>query len=795
MTTSTSGTAQTSPPPPEGARTWASLSWPSRLALVAVMVAGAGALVWHGVALRSSVLDGTALVFILLALAAGSLTVRLPFVRASFSLDTVFVFAMLLTGNPHVAVVSGGAAMALGELRSGDARRPWHVVPFNFASGALSAAAAHGMIGLVGQFTDASMASDAAALTFGYYAANVLLVSLAVATTRGLPLGKVVGKLAWTFPAFFGATSIAALVVAAMALAPVAGVLVVPLLVALYAGVVAHRERAESEVRHEQEVEQLYLPTVAAISSAIEARESADGGHHTRVQALALALAEELKITDGATLKAVRFGALLHDVGRIALPDALLLKADGLSPAERAQLELHSVIGAELVRHIPFDAPVADTIRHHHERWDGQGYPDGLAGAAIPLAARLTGVAEAFDSMTSASRYARARTVEAASAEVVRCAGTHFDPEVAAALPGALARLARTASHEPATDATDRHALAIDVIAEGALAHGLELRLSRALQDATTLNDALVQLRAAIATVLPVQCATLVELANPPRTIARTDEAPPAFCLAAEQQTLVAPQPLDGPAMDPAAAVLLPVGLHGIDVSLALCLDEGAHLSLLSGPVTRALIRPLADAITRIRKLEASERRASTDALTGIANRLAYEDARALLATELTPVGVLLLDLDGFKGVNDHFGHAIGDDALRVVGRCLQAFDGVGGVRSFRNGGDEFVILLQPATQLQLDALAQQVVDAIEAVRLPLNDDELLPLRTSVGGSVGVPAERGFETMLEEADVAMYAFKQARPGRLPRGARPVTLTRRAIVREVGAGRADEAAMA
>ena len=793
---------------------WGELRRGPRLVLATVMAGGLAVALAHLVRLESATLDGSALLFIVLAVATGSVTVRLPRVRASISLDTVFVLALVLTGAAGAAVLVSGATMAIGELRSGERGRPWHTLPFNFGTGALAAqAAALGVTAGRALLPQAAAATDVAGAAFGYWAANVGLVALAISRTRGVPLAGPLRALAWTFPAFLGAGSLAALLGLALGYAPLLGLLATPLIVVLYAAFEAQRERVEEARRHAREVEVMYLPTVTAIVAAIEARNAADGGHHARVQALALVLAEELGVEDPTVVRAVRFGALLHDVGRIALPDSILMKEEALTAGDRRQLELHPVYGAELIRHIPFSAPVAETIRHHHERWDGRGYPEGLGGRAIPLSARLVAVAEVFDSVAHARPGREALGVGAAVAAVEQGSGSAFDPRVAATLRPALSRLGWSAAHPPG-----RSEAAIDAIARGAVSHALELRLSKALRAATSFEAVLATAAEAVDGILPVDGWALVPNVEDGRAVAfgvsmeslvvATASIAPEILSSApgtpRPELLRAGAPVDdgeGPGRQ--AVVLSLRSVDGWRGVLAMRL-AGNGGELLTAALAKALARPLADAFARVWRVEQGARRAARDPLTGLGSRLALDDALAELRTgQDDAVAVLLLDLDGFKGLNDHFGHQAGDEALRRAGAALLALEAASGprrtnagvavaqaLRAFRSGGDEFVLL--SARPDALDAVRAQVRAAVEAVEVDVGDGEYVTLRASVGAAAGRPGKDSLEALIEAADRAMYEDKRSRPDRLARGARPRTRRRPAAgvtpCREGPAGR-------
>ena len=173
-----------------------------------------------------------------------------------------------------------------------------------------------------------------------------------------------------------------------------------------------------------------------SLSLAIESLDPSTRGHGARVTAFALIVARRLACTF-RELQAIRLGGPVHDVGKVQIPDDLLLKPGPLDDEERDVVRVHPEAGAELVRDIPWLAPGLACVLYHHERWDGLGYPLGLAGHEIPHEARVLAVADAYDAMTSNRPYRRALAQAAAIAEVERCAGTQFDPRVSAAFADA----------------------------------------------------------------------------------------------------------------------------------------------------------------------------------------------------------------------------------------------------------------------------------------------------------------------------------------------------------------------
>jgi len=192
------------------------------------------------------------------------------------------------------------------------------------------------------------------------------------------------------------------------------------------------REVFKQERARAQELRRYYMATVRALSNAVEARDAYTGKHAERVAAYGMELARccGLAVEDSPQIE---FGFLLHDVGKVAVPDAILFKSGSLTEEEYSLVRRHPVIGVEILRDVDFLGEGKLVVRHHHERWDGHGYPDGLAGDAIPLAARVFAVADALDALTTDRPYRPASSFADAREEVLRGAGSQFDPIVVAA--------------------------------------------------------------------------------------------------------------------------------------------------------------------------------------------------------------------------------------------------------------------------------------------------------------------------------------------------------------------------
>jgi len=216
--------------------------------------------------------------------------------------------------------------------------------------------------------------------------------------------------------------------------------------VAAFRGLATLAGVAAREDSHRAHLEELFMSVIVSLTMALEAKDSATEGHSVRVAAYSEAIGKQLGLA-AATLDVIHRACLVHDIGKIAVDENILTKRDRLSTMEREKMDMHPLIGESILSPIEMLRPLLPGVRSHHEHYDGSGYPDGLAGDAIPIEARIMAVADAFDAMTSNRPYRQAIPEEEALVELRRNAGTHFDPRVVAAFEQIYPAVKRTLEH------------------------------------------------------------------------------------------------------------------------------------------------------------------------------------------------------------------------------------------------------------------------------------------------------------------------------------------------------------
>lgn len=378
--------------------------------------------------------------FILAALTlfTGSFTVKLPSLQAKISVSDTFVFTSALLFGPAagaITVVLDALVISLWMKRQ---QRSAVRVLFNVTAPAIAIWVASQSFfllagvspGQIGRADVGHMIVPAFSFAFFYFVINTGLVAGALATET-----KESALMIWleNFPpvsiTYFVGSSIAMLIVAYTDKIDITVLsIIVPLLVISHLTFRSSMGRLEDAERHVAQVNEMYLSTVETLAMAVDAKDQITHGHIRRVQVYATELAKRLGVSNPQQLRALEAAALLHDMGKLAMPEHILNKPGKLTTAEFAEMKRHADIGADLLSSIRFPYPVVPIVRHHHENWDGTGYPTGISETDIPLGARILSVVDCFDALNSDRPYRPRLSTDEAFAILRRRRGTMYDP-------------------------------------------------------------------------------------------------------------------------------------------------------------------------------------------------------------------------------------------------------------------------------------------------------------------------------------------------------------------------------
>jgi putative nucleotidyltransferase with HDIG domain len=402
-----------------------------------------------------------------LTLLSASVTVKLPAVPATISISETFVFTAVITYGPAagaVIVALDGFLISMWPNR----RKEIHRVAFNVAAPALSiwlAAHVYYLFPGVQRLIIATPAPEQliphligplAVFTLTHFLVNSWLIALAVAfETRRPAIALWRTGFLWLSLNYFGGASVTALLaVQGAQVDPKYLAIIVPLLLVLYYTFKIPMDRVKDAHQHLRDVNALYVSTIETLAMAVDAKDQVTHGHIRRVQAYAVGLARALAVTDPGLIKAIEASALLHDMGKLAIPEHILNKPGKLTSAEFVKMQMHASIGADLLSSIAFPFPVIPIVRHHHENWDGRGYPTGLAGSQIPIGARILAVVDCYDALTSDRPYRPRLSDEAATSILLQRRGTMYDPLVVDTFVRVHRNLASPEAISPAQSAT-----------------------------------------------------------------------------------------------------------------------------------------------------------------------------------------------------------------------------------------------------------------------------------------------------------------------------------------------------
>jgi putative nucleotidyltransferase with HDIG domain len=725
--------------------------------------------------------------------------------------------------GPGASVLAAVTSSAAATLIPGRVRRqPAYRVCFNIGLVSLCASvsawvyvAAGGTIGIVDPSRDlgaiATYTACFAILNVGLIA---VVTHLAGEATARRSLGE---NMAWTIPGFLAGSSLAAVLGILLQHESMAMlVLAAPFAYLLELSYRARIEKAEAVEHHLRQTAELYQSVTRALALAIEAKDENTEEHLQRVQQLCLRIAERLGLPEPERV-ALRAAALLHDIGKIGVPEYILTKPGRLTADEMAKMRVHPTVGADILSAVPFPYPLAPIVRHHHERWDGTGYPDRLAGTRIPLGARILTLVDCYDALTTDRPYRKAVTRDEAVDYLRRESGRIFDPslvEVLASHVEELDRDFRPAPVAPASqvgappleDPSGREGLDPRAEAQGA---SVEIEALDEMTDAVTLglglDDTLTLLASKLARVVSYR--TLVVYLfdeGRERIVARHATGLAArrligltIPLGARMSGWAAlhqrphgdrsqqiPLDRDGArsdleelAWDPEiaelqSAVVTPLSTESEQLGVLALYDTRARVfDAAERRFLAAAAAPFAQGVLRGLACSRSEGARWTDVASGVPNLrfLRSHALRSMLDGEPDSSGLLAFRIEGLRDLRDARG---ADCADLVVGEAARRLGKIREAREIlvRMGSDRFAMLVPDGHARVLAARSLEVARAVQTdpVELP---GGAVPVRLQVVHA-GSPADgstvddlvRSVERRLEAslAGAATSAFPMGR---------------------------------
>jgi diguanylate cyclase (GGDEF)-like protein/putative nucleotidyltransferase with HDIG domain len=709
-----------------------------------------------------------------LTLLTGSFTIKVPSIPSRISVSETFVFASVLLFGAAAGTLTVLLETLVISLWVKRESRSLYRALFNVAAPAVSIWVSgtlfYAFSGIeqysVRSSPLATLFAPLAILTIVYFLLNSWLVAIALGLEKQQSPFQIWWKnFTWLSVNYFSGASVAALIVTYKTKFDLSIlIIIVPLLVISYLTFRTAMGRVEDSNQHLVELNRLYLSTIETLAMAIDAKDQITHGHIRRVQAYAVGLAKHVGVTDLRLIKAIEAAALLHDMGKLAVPEYILNKPGKLTAAEFEKMKLHAAVGADILSAIDFPYPVVPIVRHHHENWDGTGYPDKLAGTNIPIGARILSVVDCFDALTSDRPY-RPRLTDDESLAILReRRGSMYDPLIVDAFVRVHKEIApeqqmSDPSRRPLREMGSTHesllrteTAPLDNITASADEMQTLYELARTLGGETSLTTAgdviarhLRRLVSWSLCVFYLYDPTIDELEAKHAVgdgvpLVRGLRVPLGERLsgwvAANRQTISNSDPV----LDLGdAARSRSLALRSC-ISTPLLVDNEliGVLTLYSGElnafnenhkrVIEVVGVEIARALKRTMTVVASGER---DQVTGLPNRKQLEQFVDALGIETSSRGsqltFLLIDILGLKNIIDTYGRTAGDDVLQHVTReSIQSLEAAGIL--FRYGSDEFVALFQHgATEM-----ARRVGKAIQ------HNVRANPVRLKIGVSINV---------------------------------------------------------
>jgi len=720
-----------------------------------------------------------------LTLVSGSATVQLPSIPASISVSETFVIASVLLFGPAagtVMVALDGLVISFWMAK----RRPeWYRALFNMAAPAVSIWAASHLLFAVANIQPLSnqpasfnsLLIPLVVFALVYFGLNSWLIAIAIAFETRMSLYRIWrDNFLWLSLNYFSGASVALLLVVYTRDVDLRFIgVIVPLLLVLHFTFKTAMQRVEDTNRHLQQLNRLHVSTIETLAMAIDAKDQITHGHIRRVQTLAVRLAGHVGVADPALVKAIEAAALLHDMGKLAVPEYILNKPGKLTAAEFEKMKAHAAVGADILSAIDFPYPVTPIVRHHHENWDGSGYPEGLKSVDIPIGARILSVVDCFDALTSDRPYRSKLSDEDALAILMQRRGAMYDPLVV----DTFAKVYRQIAPEALAVVASDHVLS-EIIGSTLPTHAPPAGLDNTAASA----DEMLTLYE-----LARSLAGQANLADTGDVIAKHLKRliPFSLCVLylfdAETNELEAKHAIgDGPSSVRGLRIALGQHLSGwvganrqSIVNSDPCLDFGdvgrnstprlrsclssalvfedqlvGVLSLYSDVVDRfnedhrRILEAVSRQIAHTFKLAAEfDGAVRSDPITGLPSVLQLEQLLRAGATDGLDTAnsrLLLIKIIDLQTIVLKHGHNIGDDAVRHAVKHIRAGLRVADIL-FRSQSDHFIALVNDATDAAISSISHRIFDALRQNALKLRNGETLSIRVHLN-SLAVPSDR-----------------------------------------------------
>jgi len=762
------------------------------------------------------------LLLLLLSSITSVFKVNLPLARSGSTMSVSYAVdfaALLLLGPRETMIVAAASAYSQCTFRIKE-KNPLHRTMFSMACLVLTVQAA-GMVylrlgGVPGELDLKTLSKPLVGAATTYFIVNTLTIATAIALSTRQSIVKVWNEnFLWSAPSYFvgaGAAAVASWMVVGLSAQWLAPLAAAPLYLT-YRTYKVYLGRIEDEQRHVQEMADLHLATIEALALAIDAKDQTSQSHIRRVQLYAASVAKALGMSDNE-VQGVKTAALLHDIGKLAVPEHILSKPGPLTPEEFQKIRAHPKVGADIVSSVPFPYPVAPLILSHHERWDGKGYPTGLKGEEIPLGARILSVVDYFDALMAERPYHKAMSSDAAVGLLKQEAGKGLDPIVVGkfvhllpnlqAQASALEHSARKAllnttdlevGGRPATGLAPEPSK-LNVFEDIALAHReiyALYEIAQAMGTSLGVSDTMALIAAKLSNLVPFSCAALFLFEEETDTLrcrfatgvdaeliqqlsVRTGEGLTGW-VARNRRPLVNARPSAdfeaaglGATTTLQSALVCPLQFDDRFIgALSVYHVDG---SFYRDDHRRLLDRVCEQAAAVIRNsmlYEQTRDDSLTDPLTGLPNTrfLFMHLTRELSRAERlkTQVSLMVMDLDDFKEINDNHGHHVGDRALCEIARVLRA-----AIRPYdicvRYAGDEFIIVLSGCGPEEAEQKRVELQQGVDEVIFEARPGRRLRLGMSIGTAIFPQDGETYETLLATADGRMYQNKTARKTRM-----------------------------